>query len=81
MWVMMVTVVIVIAFLAYMAQGKPMFYSLSIQAGYAFIAVTDPGATFTGDITSGLSRLGGVLYGCLVAYVVSQIGNRYTHRQ
>ena len=67
-WLMMAIVVLSISFFAYLSQMRLAWMGLFTQAVYAFIAVVDPAMAYTNTLTPGLTRFGGVLYGCLVVY-------------
>ena len=69
-WVMIGVVTLCFGFFAYLSLTNLKLTSFAIQAGFSYIAV-DPMQTFTGDFQVGLLRLLGVLYGCIVVYVVN----------
>ena len=73
-WLMIFLFIFGVGVIAYIAQKSMGFASMGMQAGFAFMIVFSPGTAFLIDgLTSGVSRLFGILYGCLIAYLVSKI--------
>ena len=71
-WLMIFCFIFGVGLISYLAQKNMGFASMGMQAGVAFMATFLPGTDFSLDPSSGLTRLLGIVYGCLVAYLMSQ---------
>jgi len=71
-WLMIFCFIFGTGLITYLAQENMGFASRGMQAGVAFLMTFLPSAHFTVDISGGLDRLLGIIYGCLVAYLVSK---------